>query len=99
MLERGQEVLAVAPDIDAHTQAALSSLGARAVSLELSNASLNPLALLASYRELARLLREAKPDLVFSYTIKPVILGALSGRAAGVSQVVSLITEIGRASC
>ncbi|HEX8641155.1 MAG TPA: glycosyltransferase family 4 protein [Allosphingosinicella sp.] len=97
LIERGHKVIAVAPDIDAATQTALSGLGARAVSLKLSNASLNPLALLASYRELARLLRKVRPDVVFSYTIKPVILGALAGRAAGVRQIVSLITGLGYA--
>jgi glycosyltransferase involved in cell wall biosynthesis len=97
MTAAGHEVLAIAPDIDPRTAEAVRAIGARPVSLKLSNASLNPLALLASYRELRRLLRQSRPDLVLSYTIKPVIVGALAGRAERVPRIVSLITGLGYA--
>jgi glycosyltransferase involved in cell wall biosynthesis len=97
MTDRGHEVLAVAPDIDPSTAEAVRALGAKPISLGLSNASLNPLALLASGRELRRLLRRWRPDLILSYTIKPVIVGALVGRAERVPRIVSLITGLGYA--
>jgi glycosyltransferase involved in cell wall biosynthesis len=92
---RGHEVLAVAPDVDEATARALRELGAEPLSLRLSNASLNPLSLLGSLRELRRLLRRHRPDVLVSYTIKPVILGAFAGRTAGVGTIVSLITGLG----
>jgi glycosyltransferase involved in cell wall biosynthesis len=92
---RGHQVLAVAPDIDESTSLALRGLGAEPLSLTLSNASLNPLSLLRSLRELRRILRRHRPDVLISYTIKPVIIGAIGGRAAGVQTIVSLITGLG----
>lgn len=92
---RGHEVLAAAPDMEEATAGALRELGAKPLSLRLSNASLNPLSLLASFRELRRLLHRHQPDVLISYTIKPVILGALAGRSAGVATIVSLITGLG----
>jgi len=94
---KGYDVLAAAPEIDPKTAEAVGALGATPVSLQLSNASLNPLAMLKSYRELRRLLRAHRPDAILSYTIKPVILGALAGRAERVARVISLITGVGYA--
>ena len=92
---RGHEVLAAAPDMDEATAAALRALGAEPLSLPLSNASLNPLSLMRSLRLLRRLLRRHRPDVLISYTIKPVILGAIAGRSAGIPSIVSLITGLG----
>lgn len=97
MTGRGHRVFAAAPAIDPATAAAIRRLSAEPVSVQLSNASLNPASMLASYRELRRLIGELRPDLVFSYTIKPVILGALAARSRGVPTVVSLITGVGYA--
>jgi glycosyltransferase involved in cell wall biosynthesis len=55
------------------------------------------MALLASYRELRLLLRQWRADLILSYTIKPVIVGALAGRAERVPRIVSLISGLGYA--
>jgi glycosyltransferase involved in cell wall biosynthesis len=43
------------------------------------------------------LLADVRPDVLISYTIKPVILGALAGRRARVPTIVSLITGVGYA--
>lgn len=95
LLAQGHEVLAAAPEMDPTTAEALRRLGAEPLSLHLSNASLNPLSLLASIGQLRRLLRRRRPDAIISYTIKPVIVGALAARYAGVPRIVSLITGVG----
>lgn len=97
MIERGHSVTAAAPAIGRDTAAALEMLGATPVELPLVNASLNPFELLRSYRQLRRLLRLHRPDVLLSYTIKPVVVGALAGRAEGVPMIVSLITGVGYA--
>ena len=97
MISRGHRVYAAAPAIDEATADAIRRLGAEPRLVRLSNASLSPLSMLASYRELRRLIGELRPDLVFSYTIKPVILGALAARSRRVPKVVSLITGAGYA--
>lgn len=95
LIAEGHEVIAAAPEIDATTAQALHSLGAKPVSVDLRNASLSPYGMLRSYRALRRMLRDHIPDVLISYTIKPVILGALAGRASGTSKIVSLITGLG----
>jgi glycosyltransferase involved in cell wall biosynthesis len=95
LVARGHRVLAAAPAIDAETGEALRRLGAEPHSIALSNASLSPFALLASYRALRRFLRAARPDVLIAYTIKPVILGALAGRAERVGRIVAMITGLG----
>ena len=92
---RGHHVVAAAPEIGEDIAAGLRAIGAEPLSLRLSNASLSPLSMLRSLRDLRRLLRAQRPDLLISYTIKPVILGALAGRAVGVPRIVSLITGLG----
>jgi hypothetical protein len=72
-------------------------MGAEPRELPLVNASLNPLAMLRSLREVRRLIRRFRPDVVISYTIKPVILGAIAGSAERIPTIVSLITGVGYA--
>ena len=46
-------------------------------------------------RALTALYREIQPDVVLTYTIKPVIYGSLAARLAGVPRVCSMITGLG----
>jgi glycosyltransferase involved in cell wall biosynthesis len=97
MAKRGHAVVAVAPDIDDSTAATLGKLGAHPLPLAIANQSINPLGLYRSIMELRRHLRAIRPDVLISYTIKPVIAGAMAGRAEGVPRIVSLITGAGYA--
>lgn len=51
------------------------------------------------YNELVKIMREEKPDKVFSYTIKPVIFGSLAAKKAGVKEIYSLICGLGMLFC
>ncbi len=97
MARRGHEVTAAAPAISLETAATLKTLGAEPLDVPLVNASLNPLALLRSLNELRRIIRARRPDVIIAYTIKPVILAALAGRAERVPKIVALITGAGYA--
>jgi glycosyltransferase involved in cell wall biosynthesis len=97
MIERGHSVVAAAPDIDERTAAALRDLGAAPREISLRNVSLNPLTLLRSTGAMRALIREERPDVLLAYTIKPVIAGAIAGRAERVGTIVSLITGAGYA--
>jgi hypothetical protein len=50
---------------------------------------------LGSLRQLVRLYREIKPDVVHHHTIKPVLYGGLAARWAGVPKVLHSITGRG----
>ena len=97
IVERGHKVFAAAPAISTEIAEQLKALGAEPRELPIVNASLNPLAMLRSLTEVRRLIRRVRPDVLISYTIKPVILGALAGRAERVPTIVSLITGVGYA--
>jgi glycosyltransferase involved in cell wall biosynthesis len=58
---------------------------------------MNPLALLRSFSTMRALLNSERPNILIAYTIKPVIIAALAGRAERVPLIVSLITGAGYA--
>jgi glycosyltransferase involved in cell wall biosynthesis len=97
MVARGHEVFALAPAIDENTAKALRDLGAEPVSVHLGRTSLKPLEALTTARELRRLLRRIRPDVVISYAIKPIVLGGPAAKAAGASRTVALVTGLGYA--
>jgi glycosyltransferase involved in cell wall biosynthesis len=95
IVKRGHDVIATAPDMDAETEAALRKMGAEPYEIQFSNQSLNPFPAMGALLKLRKLLRDRRPDALITYTIKPVIVGALAAAAEGVPNVVSLITGIG----
>jgi glycosyltransferase involved in cell wall biosynthesis len=97
MAERGHRVIAAAPDVGPEIATALEALGAEHRQLPLARASLDPLGLRRALGEVRRLIRECRPNVSIAYTIKPVILAALAGRAERVPTIVSLITGVGYA--
>lgn len=97
MAERGHEVFAAAPDIDADTAAKLVALGATPVPVVLGRTSLNPLATWRSGRRLRETVKRIAPDVMIAYTIKPVVLGAVAARAARIPLFAAMITGLGYA--
>jgi len=97
LIAQGHSVHALAPDIDDATDAKLRAMGAIPRSIRLSNSGIDPVAGLRTINELTQIFREIAPDCVLSYTIKPVTLGSLAARRAGVSQIVALVTGLGYA--
>lgn len=97
LVARGHRVFALAPDIDEEVAAQVRALGAEPVPIRLGRTSLNPFGALATLRDLKRTLRAIRPDIVIAYTIKPILLGAVAARAAGVPRFVALVTGLGYA--
>jgi glycosyltransferase involved in cell wall biosynthesis len=97
LIARGHRVIAAAPSISPAIADQLRQMGAEVRELTLSKDNLSPIAMVRSYRQLRQLIRACRPDTIISYTIKPVILGALAGRKEKVPTIVSLITGAGYA--
>lgn len=97
MRKSGHEVVCCAPPGDADAEAVLATQGARMRHYALDRKGLNPMSDLRTTRELFRLFKEEKPDLLFASTIKPVIYGCMAARAAGVPHVYATITGLGYA--
>jgi glycosyltransferase involved in cell wall biosynthesis len=97
MIARGWEVLALAPDYDDDSRAAVRSLGAEPVDWVFTRTGLNPLADVLAMLRLARMLRQRRVAVTLSYFIKPVIYGTIAARLAGVQRRFALIEGLGYA--
>jgi glycosyltransferase involved in cell wall biosynthesis len=97
--DNGHSVWVAAPGLseDVSTQHTLASLGITGRDVFLSRTGVNAFADLRSLVELVRLMWAVRPDVVLTYTIKPVIWGTMAARFAGVARRVCLITGLGYA--
>ena len=105
MVEDGNEVFAMAPATDLEGEAAnlltklvaekLQTLGVPYLPIPLNRTGVNPLKDLHSICWLSRKMNEIEPDVVLSYTMKPVIYGSIAARLAGVRNIFSMITGLG----
>ncbi len=48
------------------------------------------------FRKLCKVMKDERPDLVFSYTIKPVVYGSIAAGRAGVKRIYAMVTGLGR---
>jgi|UPI000360EB1E glycosyltransferase involved in cell wall biosynthesis len=94
-IARGWDVVVMAPDFDAAMRDALQRLGANPLTYSLQRTGMNPVLDIKSLLSLYRIFCREKPDVVLSYTIKPVIYASLAARMAGVKSVYSMITGLG----
>lgn len=97
MVAAGHEVVACAPGEEEQFVRRVRELGVRYEPVTLDRTGTNPFSDLAYLREMVRLLRRERPDVVFSYTAKPVVFGSLAARIAGVPGIYSMITGLGYA--
>lgn len=97
MCTSGYDVVGVAPFQSNDVVARLSAMGVRYSPVILERAGLNPFGDLVSLLQMRTLIRREQPDVVLSYTIKPVIYGSLAANWARVPKIYALITGLGAA--
>ena len=95
MAVRGHHVIACAPAADARIKSTLAQMRVEYRDLPVDRAGINPVHDLQLMLALYRLMQDVRPDIVLSYTAKPVIYGSLVARFAGVPAVFSMITGLG----
>jgi glycosyltransferase involved in cell wall biosynthesis len=93
-IANGFKVFAAAPNFQDATFNTLSNLGVIPIEFQLQRTGLNPWKDLRSVLNIRDIILKNKIDLLFPYTIKPVIYGSLAGRITG-TPVISLITGLG----
>ncbi|WP_412560963.1 glycosyltransferase [Winogradskyella sp. MIT101101] len=94
LVDYGFEVFTAAPSFAEKNSERIKELGATPVQFNLQRTGLNPIKDFKSIRELKSIIKENKIDLVFPYTVKPVIYGSMAANMCNVP-VVSLITGLG----
>ena len=94
MIADGHRVTVLAPHDD--SVATLEGLGCRFLPLEISVKGLNPLQDIKLIGRMRKVFRAEKPDVIFSYTVKNNIFGALAARPLGIPFIPN-VTGLGTA--
>jgi glycosyltransferase involved in cell wall biosynthesis len=94
-LDLGHTVIAYAPEKDPETADALRSMGAEFRQLGFDRTGTNLFRDLHFMLRFGRILSHEKPDILVSYTIKPVIFGSIAAKIARVRRCYSIITGLG----
>lgn len=94
LVKNGFEVFAAAPEFDKKTYDQLIDYGATPIEFKLQRTGMNPIKDAKTILELKKIISNNNIDLVFPYTVKPVIYGSIAAKLCKVS-VISLITGLG----
>jgi len=95
MIAQGHRVTVCTPDDEPDIAKRLAEIGVDFAAVPLRRARVAPLADLAALAFITRLLRRLRPDIVLTYTIKPVIYGSIAAWLAGVPRRYAMITGLG----
>lgn len=88
-------VVASAPDYEENEVRKMHFLGVSYSQLRLQRTGMNPASDLFYFFRLVNFIGAQKPDVVFSYNIKPVIYASLAARVVGVAKIYALIPGLG----
>ena len=93
-IKHGYEVVVTGPDQQYVDD--IKALGARFIEVPFVKDNIGIKGDLEYCDNLCRIMRNEKPDKIFSYTIKPVIYGSIAAGRAGIKEVYPMITGLGR---
>lgn len=95
MADKGYDVIISVP-YDKRFDAQVSEMGVKIIDTKIDRRSINPITDLKLINRYRKMVKEIKPDVVLSYTIKPNLYGGLACKWAKVPQLVN-ITGLGTA--
>ena len=93
--QRVHEIVLVTPETTSEMRRLIESAGASLVTVPFHRTSLNPFSNLKTFFMIWKVLNAVKPNVVFCFTIKPVIYGSLAARFCGIRECYSMITGTG----
>lgn len=95
LVDNGHEVTAMAEKAESDLVKRLSDIGVGFQPFPVQRNGLNPFADLRTLFSLRKIFRALKPDIVISYTIKPVIWGGIALKGISNNRFYALITGLG----
>ncbi|AKH42855.1 glycosyltransferase involved in cell wall biosynthesis [Altererythrobacter atlanticus] len=95
LVAEGHDVIATAPDRDDDIEAKLAAMDVKFEQIPMARASLSPFKDLQTLWAYVRMMRRHKPDVVISYTQKPIIYGGLATRLAGKARYYVIMSGLG----
>lgn len=93
IIEKGYEVIVTGPNLDGIDR--IKELGAKFELIPLEKNGLNLINDFKYMQKLKRLFIKEKPDIILSYTIKPVIYSSISAKKANIRNINTMITGAG----
>ncbi len=94
-VRRGHRVVAFCPNQLENIEARFAELGADWCSWDVQRTGTSAIKDIQALVALHRQFKHHRPDVVLSYTLKPVLYGSLAGAGAGVTTVASMVTGLG----
>ncbi len=94
-LEQGFEVHAFTPEISSNFLEELQNLGVEFHKIKFQRKSVGLINTFVSIFDIVRKIKHIKPDIIFSYTHKSVVVGSICAWISGVKNSYSLITGTG----
>ena len=91
------EVYCLVSDYDEKSREAIKNLGAIPIDYSLNSKGLNPLKDIVALFDLIKIIKQYRPDVVFSFFVKPVIFGTIAAKITKVSRIVGMIEGLGGA--
>lgn len=95
LVNEGHSVVAMASQNDEDVKSRLADLGANYDWYHVERNNLNPFSDIATLIDLIKAFRKHQPDVILSYTIKPVIWGAIAALFVPRAKFFALITGLG----
>lgn len=94
IIAKGNTVIAICPNKDYLNE--VLALGVEFVEIPFTKDNTSILGDLRYFFALKKIMTKIKPDLVFSYTIKPVIYSSIAANIVGVKKIYPMVTGLGR---
>lgn len=93
LMSRGHEVSVIAHDEDRKEEAL--ALGVDFYCVKQDNRGLNPFAFLRYKKDITKILEDNKPDIVFTFQVKPNTFGVQAAKAAKIENIYSMVEGAG----
>ncbi|WP_103651139.1 glycosyltransferase family 4 protein [Campylobacter concisus] len=97
LVSKGHDVYCLVSDYNEESRKKIISLGATPLDHTLNAKGLNPFKDFVATCDLVKLFRQYRPDVVFSFFVKPVIFATIAAKIVRVPRIVGMIEGLGGA--
>ncbi|WP_103625155.1 glycosyltransferase family 4 protein [Campylobacter concisus] len=97
LVSKGHDVYCLVSDYNEESRKKIISLGATPLDHTLNAKGLNPFKDFVATCDLVKLFRQYRPDMVFSFFVKPVIFATIAAKIVRVPRIVGMIEGLGGA--
>lgn len=97
LVNQNHEVYCLTSDYTKESKEVIKSFGAKPIGYDLNAKGINPFNDIVATFKLARIIKKYKPDVVFSFFVKPVIFATLAAKFVKTPRIVGMIEGLGGA--